>query len=292
MTILLLGKHGQLGWELQRTLAPLGPVIALDYPAIDLTRPDSARQWVRETAPQIIVNAAAYTAVDRAEAEPALAQALNATAPGILAEEASRQRAALVHISTEFVFDGAAARPYVETDLPNPLSVYGKTKLAGDQAVEQAGGAYFIFRTSWVYSLRRPSFVTKVLEWSRKQPVLQAVTDEVGSPTWARALAEAIGQVLAMGNADPFGWVRERRGLYHLGGEGAASRFDLAKAVWEFDPAPEKRTAAEILPALSAAFPSPAARPAYAPLDCTRFHDTFGLRLPPWQAALQMALEP
>ncbi len=165
MRILLLGKFGQLGWELHRALAPLGDVLALDYPEINLASEESARQIVRTARPQVIFNATAYTAVDRAENEAELAFAINARAPGWLAQEARDARAALIHYSTDYVFDGSKGSDYLETDIPNPLGAYGRSKLEGEQAVQSQGGAYLILRTSWVYSLRRDSFVTKVLQW-------------------------------------------------------------------------------------------------------------------------------
>ncbi|MBU0512321.1 MAG: dTDP-4-dehydrorhamnose reductase, partial [Chloroflexi bacterium] len=218
MRILLIGKTGQLGWELRRTLAPLGEVVAVDYPEINLADEKNVRDWVRRTQPQVIINAAAYTAVDKAESEPELAMAINGTAPSVLAEEARSLGGALLHYSTDYVFDGTKGEAYIESDVPNPLSVYGLSKLAGDQNVQQIDGAYLIFRTAWVYSLRQGGFVQKVLGWARENETLRIVGDQVGSPTWARMLAEVTAQVLAMGGANLAGWVAERRGLYHLGG--------------------------------------------------------------------------
>lgn len=291
MRILLIGKTGQLGWELRRTLAPLGEVVAVDYPEINLADEKNVRDWVRRTQPQVIVNAAAYTAVDKAESEPELAMAINGTAPGVLAEEARSLGAALLHYSTDYVFDGTKGETYIETDTPNPLSVYGLSKLAGDQNVEQVGGAYLIFRTAWVYSLRQGGFVQKVLGWARQNETLRIVSDQVGSPTWARMLAEVTAQVLAMGGADIPGWVAERRGLYHLGGEGAVSRLDWAKAILKYDPRPEEQVVREVLPALSSEFPTPATRPLHSPVNCDLFADTFGLRLPEWDESLKLAME-
>ena len=225
MRILLLGKYGQLGWELHRTLSPLGEIVALDFPEIDLTQGNNVRQLVRDIQPTVIVNATAYTAVDRAETEPEIAMAVNSLAPGLLAEEAMTTGSALVHFSTDYVFDGTKGSDYVETDIPNPLGVYGKSKLDGERAIEQVDGCYLILRTSWVYSLRRECFVTKVLEWSRHQPTLRVVSDQASNPTWARMLAEATAQLLSKGITDVAGFLRERRGLYHLAGSGRSSRF-------------------------------------------------------------------
>ncbi len=288
--ILLLGKYGQLGWELQRSLGTLGEVIALDFPEIDLAHPEQIRPLVRQVKPEVIVNASAYTAVDRAEHESELANAINAITPGILAEEALNQGAALIHYSTDYVFDGGQDRPYVEIDPPHPLSAYGQSKLDGELAVQQVGGAFLILRTSWVYSLRRDSFVTKVLQWSRQQRVLRLVSDQVSNPTWARSLAEATAQLLAKSGDDPAGWISDYRGLYHLAGSGYTSRFEWGKATLEDDPQKDQQIAQEILPALTADFPTPARRPLFSALNCQRFTDAFGLCLPGWREALTLAL--
>lgn len=290
-TILLLGKNGQVGWELRRALAPLGNLLAPGRAELDLADADSLRAWVRRARPTVIVNAAAYNAVDQAESDRATAFALNAEAPGLLAKEAQQLGAALIHYSTDFVFDGAKTAPYVETDPPNPLSVYAQSKLAGELAVEQAGAAALVLRTAWVYSTRRSSFVTKILEWARKFPELRVVTDQTGSPTWCRMLAEATAQILAMGGQNPVGWLAERRGVYHLAGEGGCSRHEWAQAILRHDPRPHEQTAKSVQPATTADFPAPAARPAYSVLNCDRFANTFGLRLPPWEEALKMAME-
>ena len=289
--ILLLGNTGQLGWELQRTLAPLGEVTGLDYPAINLGQPESIQQVIRQVQPGVIVNATAYTAVDRAESEPELAMAINGAAPGILAEAAADLGASLIHYSTDYVFDGEKGSAYLETDLPNPLGVYGSSKLAGEEAIARIGGSYLILRTSWVYSLRRPSFVTKVLEWSRQQPVLHMVTDQVANPTSARMLAEITAQLLAKALPDTTGWIAERAGIYHLAGSGSASRMEWAQAILEMDPKPNERLAQKIEPALTAEFPTPARRPLFSALNCELFERTFELRLPDWRVALKLALD-
>jgi dTDP-4-dehydrorhamnose reductase len=298
MRILLLGKVGQLGWELRRTLSPLGQVISLDYPVLDLARSYTLYTLIRETQPNVIVNATAYTAVDRSESEPEFAMAVNGAAPGVLAEAALAQNSALIHYSTDYVFDGKKGSPYVETDEPHPLGVYGSSKLAGEQAIAQVDGAYLILRTSWLYSMRRDSFVSKVLEWARQKPCLRIVTDQVGNPTWARMLAEITAQMLAIPNSRPgmsssqfAGWFHERSGVYHLAGNGHASRLEWAEAILRLDPHQEEQMAKEILPALTADFPSPAKRPLFSALDCQKFADVFGLCLPDWEEALQLAME-
>lgn len=291
MRVLLLGKLGQLGWELHRSLSPLGELIAVDYPEIDLSQPDQILQLVRRVQPALIVNATAYTAVDRAESEPQVAMDINARAPRILAEEARTLGATLIHFSTDYVFDGTANRPYLETDPPSPLSVYGRSKLEGERAIQVAGGAYLILRTSWVYSLRRDSFVTKVLSWARQQETIKVVSDQVGNPTWARQLAEITAQLLAKSTGSPAGWLAERGGLYHLAGSGYASRLEWAEAVLRLDPRREEQVARQVLPALTADFPTPARRPLFSALNCDHFSSVFSLRLPTWQDALAFALD-
>jgi dTDP-4-dehydrorhamnose reductase len=291
MKLLLLGNTGQLGWELERTLQPLGQVVALDFPGIDMANADSIRKVVREHSPHVIVNATAYTAVDKAESEPDLAHAVNATGPGVLAEEARKLNAALIHYSTDYVFDGTKGTPYVETDLPNPLNVYGQSKLAGEQAIQAIGGAYLILRTAWVYSLRRESFVTKVLHWSRKQKTLRIVADQVSSPTWARMLAEVTAQALARGGANILPWLARRSGVYHLAGGGFASRFEWAREILKYDPQAHEQVTTNLVPAATADFPTPASRPLFSALDCENFITVFGLHLPPWEAILLMAMD-
>ena len=291
MRILLLGKNGQVGWELQHSLAPLGEVLTFGSQECNLTDANQIRETVREASSQLIVNAAAYNAVDQAESQNDIAIAVNAIAPGILAEEAIKMGAGLIHYSTDYVFDGEKGEPYTEQDLPNPINAYGESKLAGEQAIRQIGGSYLILRTSWVYSLRRDSFVTKVLQWARKHPVLRIVTDQVSSPTWARMLAKITAQVAAMSQGNIAAWLYERRGVFHLGGSGCVSRFELAKAILAHDPDNENHATQEVLPALSDDFPTPARRPSYSALNCDSFADTFGLRLPDWEIALSMALE-
>ena len=291
MRILLIGNTGQLGWELERSLAPLGELYACDYPHVNLANIDSIHSLFTQCTPEIVINAAAYTAVDRAETEPDLANAVNAVAPAILAQLSLQAGAAFIHYSTDYVFDGLKGAPYTEDDLPHPLSVYGSSKLAGEQGVQQVGGAYLLLRTSWVYSLRGDSFVTKVLGWARKQPVLRIVVDQVGSPTWARMLAEISAQILAKADAGVAGWIGERRGLYHLAGNGAVSRLEWAQAILRFDPRREEQVTRDVKPVLTEEFPTPARRPLYSALDCQRFSQVFGINLPPWETALQLAMD-
>ena len=291
MRVLLLGNFGQLGWELNRTLAPLGDLVAIDYPEIDLRDVESLRGMIASAHPQVIVNATAYTAVDKAESEAEIAQAINTQAPRIMAEEAQRINALLIHYSTDYVFDGGKGSDYREDEVANPLNQYGRSKLAGELAIQEVDGSYLIFRTAWVYSLRRDSFVTKVLEWSRSKNSLRIVSDQVSNPTWCRMLAEITAQLLAMGGSDVVGWLGERRGIYHLAGSGRASRLEWAQAILEMDPRREEQTVKEIHPALTSDFPSPAERPLHSALKCDRFRDTFGLSLPDWREALKLAMD-
>ncbi len=287
MRILLLGKNGQLGWELERALGPLGSVTAIDYAELDLQDFDALRQKIWELQPNLIVNASAYTNVDKAESEPEKAQAINGTVPGILAEEAVKLDALLVHYSTDYVFDGRKNQPYLETDATHPLNIYGKSKLAGEHAIQAVDGAYLIFRTAWVYSLRGNAFVSKVLQWARQNETLRVVDDQFSNPTWARMLAEATAHVLAKGRDT----LREHRGLYHLAGSGYASRFEWAQEILKLDPNKSGQIVKELLPAATRDFPTPAERPLFSALDCSKFENTFGLCLPDWRKALRLAME-
>jgi dTDP-4-dehydrorhamnose reductase len=286
--ILLLGNTGQVGWELNRTLLTLGDLTALDYPHIDMADLDNIRTIVRNARPNIIVNATAYTNVDKAESEPDLAMAINGTGVGILADEARQIGAALIHYSTDYVFDGKKGTLYTEDDPPTPLSVYGETKLAGERAVQEIGGAFLILRTSWVYSLRRPCFVTKVLQWARQHETLRIVDDQISSPTWARTLAEATAQVIAQGRHDPIAYIHEKHGLYHLTDGGSCSRYEWAKAILALDPNKHEQVVREVLPAKSADFPTPAQRPLNSTLDKGLITKAFNLGLSHWKDVLEI----
>ncbi|HUV27728.1 MAG TPA: dTDP-4-dehydrorhamnose reductase, partial [Anaerolineales bacterium] len=278
--ILLLGKFGQLGWELHRSLAPLREVVAIDYPDINLLELDSLVQIIRRMHPEIIINATAYTAVDQAEIESEVAGAINATAPGKLAELAKENKSALIHYSTDYVFDGLKGSPYLESDTPNPLGIYGSSKLAGERAIAEVDAATLVFRTSWVYSLRRDSFVIKVLDWARTQSELRIVDDQVSNPTWCRMLAEATTLLLAKSGDNPAAWINERRGLYHLAGDGFASRLEWARLILDFDPQRDQQIISSLEPAKTRDYPTPAKRPLFSALNCEKFTDTFSIRLP------------
>ena len=291
LKIVLFGKHGQLGWELRRTLAPLGEVVAVDREDLDLQDAAALESFLREQAPRVIVNASAYTAVDHAEQEQEPAFQINERAPGVMANIARALKAGLIHFSTDYVFDGTLGRPYVESDATNPLNVYGRSKLAGERAIQQAGESYLIFRTAWVYSLRGDSFVTKLLGWARQKSELRVVDDQVSNPTWARMLAETTALILARAGGDVPAYLAGKRGLYHLAGSGFASRLEWARQILSADPNPTEQLVQSIRPAHPDEFPSPAARPLFSALDCTCFEKTFDLRLPSWQEAFLRAME-
>jgi dTDP-4-dehydrorhamnose reductase len=295
--ILLLGRAGQTGWELERSLAPLGRVIALTRDDIDLGDGVALRRAVREHRPALIVNAAAYNAVDRAEQEESLAVAVNGEAPGILAEEARRSGAALVHYSSDYVFgrtilsgpDGAP-RPFTEEDPPEPLGAYGRSKLAGEEAIRAAGCAHLIFRTSWVYSRRGRTFLAGLLRLDVPGEDLRIVDDQLSCPTWARSLADATAQILA--NCWSKGGAEElaaKAGTYHLAGRGSVSRYGFAAAVFACH---ERRgkSVPRLLPISTADYPTPAARPAYSALDARRARQVFGVCLPEWPTGLALCL--
>ena len=286
--ILIIGKIGQVGWELRRTLAPLGRLVSVDFPEIDLTDGNSIRKWVRQSAPNIIVNAAAYTAVDKAESEPERCHQINALAPAILAEEAKKAGALLVHYSTDYVFDGAKSTPYVETDSPNPLGVYGHSKLAGDQGVQQAGVEHLIFRLCWVYGRRGQNFMLTIMRLAREREKLRIVKDQVGCPTWSRMIAEttalALKQVLVNRDAGAF------TGTYHLAAAGQTSWHGFAEAIVGLMPQ-ETKKCKTIEPISTPEYPLPAKRPSCSVLCCDKLERTFGLKLPHWEESLRHVLE-
>jgi dTDP-4-dehydrorhamnose reductase len=291
MRIVLFGKNGQVGWELQRILPSFGQVIALDYDDLDLADLKLLQRRLDELKPNLIVNASAYTAVDRAESERDLAMKVNGQAPGIMAEAAHRTGAMLVHYSTDYVFDGTKGSPYVESDVPSPLNVYGESKLAGEKAIQQVADTYLILRTSWVYSTRlQNGFVQKVLAWARQNETLRIVEDQFGCPTWARMLAEMTGLLIAKGSSQLDEYFKQYRGVYHVAGKGSASRFEWAKAILAHDPYRDEQLAKHLETALSSDFPTPAARPMYSVLNCAHFESTFGFRIPNWTESLKLAM--
>lgn len=283
-TILLLGKNGQVGWELQRTLASLGKVISFDQPELDLTKPDQIREKVRQIKPHIIVNAAAYTSVDKAEEEPELALAINGIAPGILAEEAKRIQATLVHYSTDYVFDGTKIAPYSEEDESNPINVYGKTKLAGELAIQAIDGDYLIFRTSWVYGIRGNNFLLTVLRLAKERDELRIVNDQIGAPTWCRMIAECTALILSKGS------IHEKKGLYNLTTGGETSWYDFAGTILQYSRNDSGETT-NLMTINSKEYGALAKRPSNSLLSNKKIQEQFGLKLPMWDETLKLMLQ-
>jgi dTDP-4-dehydrorhamnose reductase len=281
MKILITGRNGQLAQALQQRLAGLGQVHVLGREQLDLAEPERIRQVVRELSPDLLVNAAAYTAVDQAENEPALAFAINATAPGVLAEEAARLGVPLLHYSTDYVFDGSKATPYTEVDAPNPLSVYGRSKLAGEQAIHAVGGAHLTLRTSWVYSLHGRNFLLTMQRLLQEKPQLRVVADQIGAPTWAGSLAASTLALIQRWQAGQAGaW-----GTYHMTAQGQTSWFGFAQAIGEHLKA-QGRPCAQLLPIPSSEYPTPAQRPLNSRLDCSRLRQQWQVEQPDWRQAL------
>jgi dTDP-4-dehydrorhamnose reductase len=292
MKTLVIGCHGQLGWELQRSLLPLGQVIAVDYPEVDLSAPESLLDLMKRFAPHAVINAAAYTDVDLAENESEKARRINAIAPGILAEAARDLGAIFIHFSTDYVFDGRGREPYREGDSPSPINEYGRSKLEGERAVLHAGGEVFIFRTSWLYSTRRDCFLTKLLNWARTQQQIRVAADQIASPTWCVTLADAVTQALVVMQNSGKAWREKKSGVYHLAGIGAVNRFDWAKKILELDPHAEEHIYQSLERANSSDFSSPAQRPQYSALDCSHFQSTFNTFYCDWLSVLATALRP
>ena len=292
MKILLLGKNGQLGWELQRSLAPLGELIALSADSADycgdLSKLDDLAQTVRALSPDVIVNAAAYTAVDNAQTETELAHTVNARAPAVLAAEAKRCGAWLVHYSTDYVFDGSGDQPWRETDQTNPLSVYGKTKLEGELAIREAACQHLLFRTSWVYAARGANFAKTMLRLGQERDQLNVIADQFGAPTGAELLADVTAHCLRHAQRQP-----EVSGLYHLAAGGVTNWYDYAREVIDFGRhaglvmkvAPDA-----VRPIPTTAYPLPAPRPNNSRLDTSKLRNTFQLALPHWQTGVHRML--
>jgi len=303
--ILLTGKNGQVGSELERVLAASSELLAMGRQELDLSRPERIRTAIREVRPQLIVNTAAYTAVDQAEGDEATARAVNADAPIVMAEEAKKIGAALIHYSTDYVFDGRKGSPYTEGDPPNPISVYGKTKLAGEQGIEKVGGLYLIFRTAWVYSTRGKNFLLTILRLAAEREELRIVSDQIGAPTWSRAIALATSKIIMQEwtrcqGALPFS---RCSGIYHMTAAGQSNWWEFAKAIVDdVQHAPHGaawlRAATSgrplivkrISPIATAEYPTPARRPAYSVLSNLRLNQTFDVELPEWRAQLHAAV--
>jgi dTDP-4-dehydrorhamnose reductase len=289
--ILLTGVNGQVGYELQQTLAPFGNVMSVDRSQLDLRDPDAIRRLVREVKPAVIVNPAAYTAVDQAESEPEFAFAVNAAAPRVLAEEADRCQALLLHYSTDYVFDGSKTSPYVETDETHPLGIYGESKLAGEKAIQAVSAPHIILRTSWVYGARGRNFLQTVIRLAQERDELRIVVDQIGAPTSSRAIANATAVMLG-------DWQEEKSGTYHLSCAGETSWFGFAQAILRFYEAhraaqgwPQLKVNADALQSISTAeYPTPATRPAYSVLNNAKLQLAFQISMPMWSEALSAVM--
>lgn len=292
--LLVTGASGQVGFELVRELASLGNVVAPPRSELDLSRPETIRAVVRRVRPSVIVNAGAYTSVDKAESEKALCFAINAEAPGILAEEARLIGSALIHYSTDYVFDGRKTSPYLETDDPAHLNVYGESKLAGERAIEAVGKSWIILRTSWVYGTRRDNFLSTMLRMARQREEVRVVDDQVGAPTWSRSIAVVTGQLLSMANAAG-GFVEgvgAAEGTYHLSSAGMTSWHGFATAILARDPARYEQRCTRLIPIPTEEYPTPAIRPRWSVLSNAKLTERFGLHLPSWESQLDLVLTP
>lgn len=302
MRLLVTGANGQVGWHLQRTLAPMGDVLAIDIEQVDLTDLEAVGRAVRDFAPDVVVNAAAYTAVDKAESEPELARAINVAAPGKIAEECARSGALLIHYSTDYVYDGSKVGPHEETDPTGPLSVYGETKLAGDQAIIASKCAHVILRTTWVYDVRGKNFLRTVLRLAREKEELRIVGDQYGAPTWARELAESttiiIGRLLERKSATG-SW---QSGLFHLTAAGRTSWAGFAQAILEdyedFLDWPAETgefggplKAKRVVEITTEQYQTPARRPRNSVLSNAKIQAAFGIVMPEWRSQLRLAMQ-
>ena len=302
--ILLIGKNGQVGFELQKTLPRLGNMVALDRTDLDLSQTGEIRRVIQEIRPRVIINAAAYTAVDQAETDQAAANAINATAPAVMAEEAKKLGAALVHYSTDYIFDGLKRTPYLEDDTKNPLCIYGVTKLAGEEAVRESGIPHLIFRTAWVYATRGRNFLLTILRLAAQREELRVVSDQIGAPTWCREIAHATVSALETLSTGPAfdSLSSSHSGTYHMTAAGITTWFDFAKAICETaSRAPadlpwvagatggRPLSVQRILPIASAEYPTPARRPPYSVLSNDRLSQVFRISLPDWRAQLSSA---
>jgi dTDP-4-dehydrorhamnose reductase len=287
----LFGATGQVGSELLRALAPLGTVVAPNRAEADLTKPQTLRDVIRAARPATVVNAAAVTNVDQAEREPVLARAVNEIAPGVMAEEARRIGAVMVHYSTDYVFDGTASSPYDERARPNPINIYGATKLAGERSVAASDAPHLVIRTSWVYSAGGNGFVPTLIRRLKDGGPIRVVADQTGSPTWGRSLAVTTAAILQkIVASDDFGLPREDWGVYHLGGSGAASRLEIANEVISALSGSTGNLDPVVIPVSAAEFNAVAKRPSYSALSNQRADHRFGLRLDPWRLEIRRML--
>jgi dTDP-4-dehydrorhamnose reductase len=290
MKILVTGAAGQVGWELARQLPSLGEVVAIDLEGIDLARPDDIRRVLRELRPDVVVNAAAYTAVDKAESEPELARLVNAVAPGVMAEELRSSGGFLIHYSTDYVFDGTKTGPYVEDDEPNPLSSYGATKLEGERAIQAVGVSHLILRTSWVYGARGKNFLLTMLRLFQERDELRIVDDQIGAPTSSRWISRTTASVLkqCIESRKSGTWVdAEWSGLYHATAGGSTSWFGFAEAIRALSDATGSASKPRLVPITSAEYPLPAKRPGNSILSNAKITARFGVVQSPWGALLR-----
>jgi dTDP-4-dehydrorhamnose reductase len=290
MKLLVIGANGQVGYELSRALPALGQVTSVDFPEVDLTKPEDIRRNLREVRPDILVNAAAYTAVDKAESEPDIAMAINGHAPGLMAQEMAARGGIFVHYSTDYVYDGAKQSAYIEDDPTNPQNSYGRSKLAGDQAVRAAGGAFLVFRTSWVYGSRGSNFLLTMLRLFAQRPELRIVADQIGAPTWCRYIAQATARVLQQCTADHAATERlkaAQSGVYHLTAGGSTSWFGFASAIRELRYAGRPGAGPKLVPIPTSEYPLPARRPVNSVLSNDKLQRVFGIAQVPWEGQLK-----
>lgn len=293
--ILIVGRSGQLAYELRRSLISFCPITAAEYPALDITDRACIQKTLDSVHPSFVINAAAYTDVDRAESETPSAFAVNADGPGMLSAECAARRIGMIHFSTDFVFDGEKREPYLETDRPNPVNRYGASKLRGEENVLSESEASIVFRLAWLYSDRGNNFVVKLRSWMETRDVVRVVDDQVGNPTWSRFVADALAQLLAKGGLDYpedrlADWAKRYHGVFHLSSAGEASRYDWAQAVLQQAPLSVRRSV-RIERARTVDFRTPAVRPAYSALNTDKIQRAFGLRIPDWREQLASALE-
>lgn len=288
MRILITGKNGQVGYELERRLQGLGDVIAVDRNQMDLSNLSQVRDVIRTIKPTLIINAAAYTAVDKAENEPELAMCINAEAPGVMAEEAKKLGATMIHYSTDYVFDGTKTTPYLETDPTCPINVYGVSKLAGEQAIQNADIPHLILRTSWVYGMRGKNFLLTVLRLAKERGELSIVADQYGAPTWCRTIADMTRYIVTQSQSEQWkqeGW-QYHSGIYHLTAQGQTTWFGFTEAIL-------KHAAISKLPVVKAIrttdYPLPAKRPEYSVISSEKFTNKF-CELPEWECALKLCM--
>ena len=291
MRILLFGKNGQIGWELNRSLLPLGDIVALDRRVADFSRPETVREAVQKVQPDIIVNAAAYTAVDKAETEEQLATVINATTPGILAEEAKKLNALLVHYSTDYIFNGCKGSAYTELDMPDPVNVYGRTKLAGEVAIQEVDGQYLIFRTSWVYASRGKNFLKTIIRLMQEKGEISIVSDQYGKPTWARYVADSTSNILlkCMNSDSQIGYMH--KGVFHLANQGVCSWYQFAKIIIEKFTQLIELSPPQLQAISSSEYKVAATRPEISELNTAKVEKTFALGNVRWEDAVDLCIK-